>query len=88
MGGVTAGGGASLKITPGFNSPAGSNNSLTARITAKASSPYSRRRKGAMLRPVPCSALSEPSYLPTRVPQRRSSAPRSAPPRPGAKTTG
>ena len=59
--------GSSLKITPGFNSPSGSKISLIRFMTLKASFPHSYSTKGAMLRPVPCSAFSDPSYLPTTI---------------------
>src|SRR5688500_10494329 len=56
--------GSVLMITPGLSMPAGSNNDLRSRMMAYAVSPHSVSTKGAMLRPVPCSALSAPSYLP------------------------
>ena len=54
----------SLKITPGLRMPSGSNSAFTSFIKAYAASPHSRLTNGAMFLPVPCSALSEPSYLP------------------------
>ena len=53
--------GSSLMMTPGLSRPCGSSSALTRRIIAKAAGPHSSSTKGAMLRPVPCSALSEPS---------------------------
>ena len=52
-----------LRITPGFRIPLGSNICFTSFMRAYACSPHSFSTYGAMLRPVPCSAFNEPSYL-------------------------
>ncbi len=52
-----------LRTLSGASTPCGSANFLIRHIISVALSPHSRRTNGAMLRPVPCSALSEPSYL-------------------------
>ncbi len=57
--------GSRLRTTPGARMPAGSASRLTSHISSVASGPHSRSTNGAMLIPVPCSALSEPSYLST-----------------------
>ncbi len=53
--------GSRLRSTPGPSTPSGSASSLIRHISAVAAAPHSRSRNGAMLIPVPCSALSEPS---------------------------
>ena len=55
--------GSRLSTTPGFSAPAGSASPLTRHIISVAFLPHSSSTYGAMLIPVPCSALSEPSYL-------------------------
>ena len=55
--------GSSLKITPGLKRLSGSKSAFTSFISWYALSPHSTRTNGAMLRPVPCSALSEPWYF-------------------------
>ncbi len=50
-----------LRTTFGERTPSGSASSFTRHISAVACSPHSRSTYGAMLSPVPCSALSEPS---------------------------
>jgi hypothetical protein len=52
-----------VKITFGASTPCGSASFLIRHIMSVALSPHSWRTNGAMLMPVPCSALSEPSYL-------------------------
>src|ERR1700744_5366114 len=52
-----------LRTQSGASTPYGSANLLIRHIISVALSPHSRRTNGAILRPVPCSALSEPSYL-------------------------
>ena len=53
--------GSRFSTTPGFSTPSGSHSALTRHIMSVAFAPHSRSTNGAMLRPVPCSALSEPS---------------------------
>ena len=55
--------GSALRITPGFSRPSGSTSAFSRFMTALASGPHSASTKGAMLRPVPCSALRAPSYF-------------------------
>ena len=55
--------GSSVSTTPGASTPSGSAARLTRRISSVAFAPHSRSTNGAMFTPVPCSALSEPSYL-------------------------
>ena len=50
-----------VRITPGFKRPVGSKSCLISAIRSQASRPHSSSTKGAMLRPVPCSALRAPS---------------------------
>ena len=50
---------------PGDRMFCGSASRFSSRISPVSFGPHSRSTKGATLRPVPCSALSEPSYLPT-----------------------
>ena len=50
-------------ITPGLSRACGSKSVFTRRMSRHAFSPHSSSTNGAMLRPVPCSALSEPSYF-------------------------
>ena len=57
--------GSRLSRIPGARMPSGSASCFTLHIISVALAPHSRSTKGAMLRPVPCSAFSEPSYLPT-----------------------
>ena len=57
--------GSRLSTTPGLSTPSGSASALTRHMSSVAFAPHSRSTKGAMLRPVPCSAFSEPSYLST-----------------------
>ena len=57
--------GSRLSRTPGARTPSGSASCFTFHIISVAFTPHSRSTNGAMLRPVPCSAFSEPSYLPT-----------------------
>ena len=52
-----------VRITFGAKTPCGSASFLMRHIMSVAFSPHSWRTNGAMLMPVPCSALSEPSYL-------------------------
>ena len=52
-------------MTPGFSSPCGSTRAFSRRMMAIASGPHSVSTNGAMFRPVPCSALSAPSYFRT-----------------------
>ncbi len=53
--------GSRLRTMPGPSTPSGSASSLTRHMSAVARSPHSSSTNGAMLTPVPCSALSEPS---------------------------
>ncbi len=55
--------GSLFRITPGLSKFWGSKICLMRFISPKASRPHSISTNGAMLRPVPCSALSEPSYF-------------------------
>jgi len=64
------------QLQQALSSPAGSRRSFSRRMSACASRPHSRSTKGAMLRPVPCSALSDPSYFPTTIPASASMKPR------------
>ena len=57
--------GSLLNITPGLSRLLGSNKAFTSFIISKASFPHSYSTKGAILRPVPCSAFKDPSYLST-----------------------
>ena len=57
--------GSRFKTTPGESTPSGSAKRLICHIISLAVEPHSRSTKGAMFIPVPCSAFSEPSYLPT-----------------------
>ena len=54
-----------FRSTPGASTPCGSASALIRHIISVAFGPHSRSTHGAMLRPVPCSAFSEPSYLST-----------------------
>ncbi len=58
--------GSSSSRTPGLSRPCGSSSRLISCMTSYSSSPYCRRTNGAMIRPVPCSALSVPSWPSTR----------------------
>mmetsp|Transcript_20938 Transcript_20938/g.55064 ORF Transcript_20938/g.55064 Transcript_20938/m.55064 type:complete len:264 (+) Transcript_20938:963-1754(+) len=55
--------GSSLSTTPGLSRKWGSKSFLTSHMSAYALVPHSISTNGATLRPVPCSALSEPPYL-------------------------
>ena len=55
--------GSRLRITPGFRTYSGSNSSFSSHISLYAFSPHSISTNGATLRPVPCSALSDPWYF-------------------------
>ena len=52
-----------VRITFGPKMPFGSASSLIRHIMVVAFAPHSDSRNGAMLRPVPCSAFNEPSYV-------------------------
>ena len=57
--------GSRFNTTPGPRMPSGSASALIRHMSSVAFAPHSCSTNGAMLRPVPCSAFSEPSYLPT-----------------------
>src|SRR6516162_5800878 len=57
--------GSSVSMTPGERMFFGSASRFSFHINAVRRIPHSRSTKGATFRPVPCSALSEPSYLAT-----------------------
>ena len=65
-----------FRSTPGASTPSGSASALMRHIIPVAFAPHSCSTHGAMLRPVPCSAFSEPSYFctisPTRSPMNAS----------------
>mmetsp|Transcript_5149 Transcript_5149/g.8014 ORF Transcript_5149/g.8014 Transcript_5149/m.8014 type:complete len:255 (+) Transcript_5149:1248-2012(+) len=55
--------GSRLRMTPGLSTYSGSNSSLSSHMMSYALVPHSISTKGATLRPVPCSALSDPWYF-------------------------
>mmetsp|Transcript_15744 Transcript_15744/g.51438 ORF Transcript_15744/g.51438 Transcript_15744/m.51438 type:complete len:202 (+) Transcript_15744:95-700(+) len=55
--------GSSFRMTPGLSRKAGSKSFFTSHMTSYALVPHSISTNGATLRPVPCSALSEPPCL-------------------------